>query len=295
MGLCLHHLGCFTSAQIHFQEVNKLYIAGTHNYLASVAAFDMRAVALTYLSLASFILGDVAQAESLSAQALTWSRNLRHPHNLAFALCYAALLKMLAQSDAEATELLDELTILTTEHHFPAYLAVANVLRGRLLSARGRTADGLALMRKGLSEIASTGASWNQTYFLGLLALSCEKAGFADEAFDALVRALEHADSTDERWFEAELHRQKGEWLVVHRREHQEEAEACFHHAIAVAQKQQAKLWELRAATSLAELWRDRRRQEAHDLLAPVYGWFGKEPDTPDLKRAKALLDELTV
>ena len=185
----------FHSAQIHFQEVNKLYIAGTHNSLASVAAFDMRAVALTYLSLASFILGDVEQAESLSAQALTWSRNLRHPHNLAFALCYAALLKMLGQSDPEATELLDELTALTTEHHFPAYLAVANILRGRLISARGRSADGLALMRKGMSEIASAGASWNQTYFLGLLALTCENAGFADEAFDALARALEHADS----------------------------------------------------------------------------------------------------
>jgi predicted ATPase len=259
-----------------------------------VAAFDMRAVALTYLSLASFILGSFEQAESLSAQALTWSRNLRHPHNLALALCYAALLKMLGQSDAEATELLDELTTLTTEHHFPAYLAVANVLRGRLLCTRGRTADGLALMRKGLSEIASTGASWNQAYFLGLLALSCEKAGFADEAFDALTRALEHADSTDERWFEAELHRQMGEWLIAHRPEHPEEAEACFHRAIAVAQKQHAKLWELRAATNLAELWRDRRRQEACDLLAPVYGWFGKGPETPDLKRAQALLDELT-
>ena len=294
MGLCLHHLGSFTSAEIHFQEVNKLYIAGTHNLLASVAAFDMRAVALTYLSLASFILGDVAQAESLSAQALTWSRNLRHPHNLAFALCYAALLKVLGESDLAATELLDELTTLTTEHHFPAYLAVANVLRGRLLSARGRTAEGLALMRKGLSEIASTGASWNQTYFLGLLALSCEKAGFADEAFDALARALEHAERTDERWFEAELHRQKGEWLIAHRPELQDEAEACFHHAIALAQKQHAKLWELRAATSLAQFWRDRRRPEARELLAPIYRSFRGGPETPDLERAQVLLQGLT-
>jgi predicted ATPase len=203
----------------------------------------MRAVALTYLSLASFILGQVEQAGSLSAQALTWSRNLRHPHNLAFALCYAALLKMLGQSDSEATELLDELTTLTTEHHFPAYLAIANVLRGRLLSARGRTTDGLVLMRKGLSEIAGTGASWNQSYFSGLLALSYDEAGFADEAFDALARGLEHAAATDERWFEAELHRQKGELWISHRPEDQDGAEACFQHAIAVAQKQHAKLW----------------------------------------------------
>ena len=133
---------------------------------------------------------------------------------------------------------------------------------------------------------------YKRQYFLSLLALSCEKAGFADEAFDALVRALEHADSTDERWFEAELHRQKGEWLIVHR-ERREEAEACFHRAIAVAQKQHAKLWELRAATSLAALWQDQRPQDARKMLAPVYDWFGKGPDTPDLKRAKALLGEL--
>ena len=83
-------------------------------------------------------------------------------------------------------------------------------------------------MRKGLFEIASAGASWNQTYFLGLFALSCEKAGFADEAFDALTRALEHADNTDERWFEAELHRQKGEWLIVHRPEHRKKPRRVF-------------------------------------------------------------------
>ena len=108
----------------------------------------------------------------MSAQALTWSRNLRHPHNLAFALSYAALLKMLGSIGSAATELLDELITLTTEHHFPAYMAVANILRGRLLSTRGQTAEGLVLIRKGLSASANAGASWNQTYFLGLLARS---------------------------------------------------------------------------------------------------------------------------
>jgi predicted ATPase len=253
----------------------------------------MRAVALTYLSLSSFILGHVEQADSLSAQALTWSRNLRHPHNLAFALSYAALLKALGEPDPAATELLDELTALTTEHHFPAYMAVANVLRGHLLSVRGQTAEGLVLIRKGLSAGASAGASWNQSYFLGLLALSCENAGLADEALDVLTKALEHADHTDERWFEAELHRLKGEWLVAHRPDRQDEAETCFRRAIEIAQKQQARLWELRAATSLAQLWlAGRRPKEARDLLAPVHAWFREGRDTPDLKRANALLDK---
>ena len=200
---------------------------------------------------------------------------------------------MLDQSDSAATELLDELITLTTEHHFPAYMAVANILRGRLLSMRGQTAEGLVLIRKGLSASANAGASWNQTYFLGLLAQSCEDAGLADEAFEVLTKALEHADQTDERWFEAELHRLKGEWLVAHRPDHQDEAETCFRRAIEIAKKQQAKLWELRAATSLAQLWLAQRRpKEARDLLAPVHAWFREGRDTPDLKRARALLDK---
>ena len=294
MGLCLHHLGNFTSAQAHFEDVIKLYNPSTHGAIASVAAFDMRAVALTYLSLASFILGHVEQAEASSVQALTWSRKLRHPHNLAFTLAYAALLKTLRHSETTATELLDELTALTTEHHFPAYLAVANVLRGRLLCARGRPQDGLTLIRKGMAEIAGAGASWNQSYFLALLALGCEKAGLTDEAHDALTRALAHADAADERWFEAELHRYKGEWLNTHRKDRPDEAETCFRRAIAVAQAQQARLWELRAATSLAAFLRDHGRgKEAGILLAPVYGAFNEGLELPDLMRAKTLLGQL--
>jgi predicted ATPase/class 3 adenylate cyclase len=294
MGLCQYHLGSFTSAQAHCQEVINLYVPSTHGALTSLAAFDMRSVALTYRSLASFILGDIKLAQASSEQAMAWSRNLRHPHNLAFALAYASLLKMLHRPDSGTLELLDELTVLTTEHHFPAYLAISNVLRGRLSCAQGRPADGLLLIRRGLLEIERTGASWNQSYFLGLLALSCEDAGFADEAFDALTRALQHADRTDERWFEAELHRQRGEWLAAHRPDQTDDAEASFQHAIALAQEQHAKSWELRAAASLARHWRKQgRQQEAHDLLAPVCAWFGDERNMPDLERARTLLREV--
>jgi predicted ATPase len=95
------------------------------------------------------------------------------------------------------------------------------------------------------------------------------------------------------RWIEAELHRLGGELRLATPEPDQSEAEACFRRALAVAHEQQAKLWELRAATSLARLWQDQRRNEAHDLLAPIYGWFTEGFDTPDLKQAKALLHEL--
>ena len=102
------------------------------------------------------------------------------------------------------------------------------------------------------------------------------------------------ADRTGERWFEAELHRLRGEYLIAHRAGEQAEAEACFEHALAVARRQSAKMWELRAAMSFARLRRGQGRPvEARDLLAPVYERFTEGLDTPDLKKAKALLDKL--
>jgi predicted ATPase len=109
-----------------------------------------------------------------------------------------------------------------------------------------------------------------------------------------LTEALALVDTTGERWCEAELHRLKGELLLQGSSENATEAEACFHHALEIARTQQAKSFELRAATSLARLWQHQgKRQEAHDLLAPVYGWFTEGFDTADLKDAKALLDAL--
>ncbi len=109
-----------------------------------------------------------------------------------------------------------------------------------------------------------------------------------------MADALDTVERTGERQSEAELHRLKGEWLLAHRRQ-RGEAEACLKRAIAVARGQDAKMFELRAAMSLARLWGDQgRRGEAHDLLAPIYDWFTEGFDTLDLKEAKAVLDELT-
>jgi len=119
----------------------------------------------------------------------------------------------------------------------------------------------------------------------------------ADQApagLDLLGDALACVERTDGRWFEAELHRLKGGLLLRLSADAQDEPETCFQRAIAVAREHEAKMWELRAATSLAALWRKQRQHaEARDLLAPVYGWFTEGFDTQDLKDAKALLDEL--
>jgi|SRR5215813_5086391 len=119
-------------------------------------------------------------------------------------------------------------------------------------------------------------------------------AGQVHKGLRALAEGLAWIENTGERWCEAELHRLKGELLLQQHSDHQADAETCFQHAIAIAQSQQAKSFELRAATSLARLWQQQGKcQEAHDLLASVYNWFTEGFDTADLQEAKALLEAL--
>ena len=132
------------------------------------------------------------------------------------------------------------------------------------------------------------------TFFLGLLADICIQAGDPTEARDLLTEALRIVDRTQERWFEAELHRLRAEALLASSPCDSAEAEASLSHALAVARDQEARFWELRVATSLARLWRDQgKRKQACDLLTPIYGWFTEGFDTPDLKEAATLLAEL--
>ena len=294
MALCLYHLGEFRSARDHFDRVLSIYVPGQHHLLTSIAAFDMRAAALTYLALSLLILGYPEQARQSSEQSLIWSRSLRHPHTLAFSLHYAGFFHLLGRNAPAAAEVIDELSSLAAEQRFPVWLAGAEIMRGSLLAARGEAGDGLSRARKGLAERQANGSSWHDTYFLGLLAGIAQDAGEPAEALGLLDIALAKAHTTGEQWFEAELYRLKGECLIAHQQGAGAAAEACFERAVATAQKQQARLWELRAAASLARLWADRgRRTEARDLLAPIYGWFTEGFDTADLKDAKALLDEL--
>ena len=114
------------------------------------------------------------------------------------------------------------------------------------------------------------------------------------ESITVLAEALTLADTTGERWYAPELYRLKGELLLQQSSDNATEAEVCFHHALDIARSQQAKSFELRAATSLARFWQQQgKRQEAYDLLAPIYGWFTEGFDTTDLQEAKTLLDAL--
>ena len=175
-------------------------------------------------------------------------------------------------------------------------------MRGWAIAVQEHSTEGLVQIRQGLDMYQSTGAEFQRPHFLALLAEASGLLGQPEGGLAALEEALTLMEKTGERYYEAELHRQRGELLLLREaKSHpaqdsrdQHEAEACFQHALDVARQQQAKSLELRAAMSLARLWqRQGKRAEAYDLLAPVYGWFSEGFDTADLIDAKALLDEL--
>ena len=186
----------------------------------------------------------------------------------------------------------EKVIALSTEHGFPMFQLLAMMVRGWCLASLGQPEVGIAQLQQGVSFWRSSGAEVGVPFMLTLLAEAYGKAGQPEEGLKQLVEAELSMQIRNERVYETELRRMRGELLVSVR--DFAVAEASFREAIAVAQRQSAKLFELRAAMSMARLWRDQgKRVEARELLAPVYGWFTEGLDTRDLKGAKALLEEL--
>jgi predicted ATPase len=145
-----------------------------------------------------------------------------------------------------------------------------------------------------LAAARAIGAAGLRPYHLSLLAEVSAKVGQTAEGLEAPAEALATMANSRVRWWEAELYRLRGELLWLHSAVQPEEAETCFQQALAIARRQQAKSMELRAAMSLARLWRRQGKvTEAQGLLAPIYGWFIEGFDTTDLQEAKALLAAL--
>ena len=172
--------------------------------------------------------------------------------------------------------------------------AYRNFAQGCVLALTGKAADAIQLIAPGLAAFRSTGSTFVVPSFLSNLARACAELGQFDDAWRCIDEAMTAVETTKEKWCEADIHRIAGEIALMSPEPDAAKAEACFERALAVARSQQAKSWELRAAMSMARLWRDQgKRDEARDLLAPVYGWFTEGFDTLDLKEAKALLDAL--
>ena len=188
---------------------------------------------------------------------------------------------------------LEELQSLAIKHNFPHMLAVALVIRGGSLITLGQAQEGLTLCSQALAKFRAIGHVNGSARLFASLAVAHASLGHPAETRNCLAEAARILETTDERVSEAEvLHRVPGDLLNA--AGDRSGAERHYRQAIAVAERQSARLFQLRASTSLARLWRDQgKRAEAHDLLAPIYNWFTEGFNAPVLKEAKALLDEL--
>ena len=172
--------------------------------------------------------------------------------------------------------------------------ALGTLQRGRLLAVTGKASDAVRALTSGMTSLQSTGATLYESWHMWHLAVAYAELGQLDDARRCIDDAMDKVERSKEKWCEAEVHRIAGEIALKSLPPDAEKAEKHFDRALAVARQQQAKSWELRAAMSIARLWRDQGKlQQARELLAPVYGWFTEGFDTLDLKEAKALLDEL--
>jgi predicted ATPase len=260
--------------------------------LVEQAGFHFQVVLRAYLGIVLFCLGFPDQALEWSGAATAEARVLTHPPSLVTGLTFGCRLLSLLGDDTTLEQQADEVNAVTLEQGLPFWRAIGTIYQGWVKAKNGDVTEGVSLLRSGSSAYRATGARVWMPHHIALLARVYELSGQIEEAVTQLEGALQLVEKTGERWLVAELNRHKGQLLL--RQGHPEAPEKLYRKALSIAEEQGAKLWELRAAVSLARLRRDQgRHAEARDLLAPIYGWFTEGFDTPDLKDAKGLLDEL--
>ena len=283
--------GRFASSRSHLEKALALYDPISDHSLVHQSGIYPNVNAQAILGIVLFCLGFSDQALAQSNAAIAEARRLDHPPSLAVSLAMAARLRSFVGDDAALDESVVQLVAVATEHGFPSWRAHAAIHRGWVKVRTGDIREGVSLLRSGLAAARASAAVWTP-HNMAILAAACDIAAQVEEGLTLLDDALQIVERTGERLLAAELYRYKGQVLL--RRGHIEGAEQLYRKALSIAQQQDAKLWELRAAVSLARLRRDLGRYtEARDLLAPVYGWFTEGFDTPVLQEAKALLGEL--
>ena len=294
VGSTLCQLGKLVESRDQFEAALDLYAPVRDRTSAIVYAIDSRVMSLSWLSHLFVLMGHPEQALACDAKVPDYAREVGHPNTAAVAYIWGCMFRQLLRDRESARDQAEAAVTLSREQGFPLYQAAGTVVRGWALADGGHTEEGIAEIRRGLADYAATGAEMWSPYFLGLLAEALGAAGEARTGVEVLAEALDQVDRIKGRWIEAELHRLRGELLLILPRADKRDAEACFHRSLTVAHEQDATMWALRTATSLGRVWRGQgKRREAHDLLAPICGRFDADFDTPDLRQARTLLGAL--
>ena len=294
MGHSLLLTGDPVRGRAHYDEGIRLYDPAQHQSLATRFGQDIRVSMFGYRSLAVWILGYPEAAIGDAENALTYARQISQAPTIMFALAVGVWARTFCGRLANAQAILDELLALTDEKGAPYFKATGLMYQGMLLALTGDHEEAVQVITTGINASRATGATLWTPLFLSYLAISHATLGQFDASWRSLNEAVAAMEGTKEGWFEAEINRMAGEIALMSPKLSPVNAEEYFERALIAARKQQAKSWELRASMSMARLWRDQaKRDEARNLLAPIYGWFTEGFDTLDLKEAKALLGEL--
>ena len=286
--------GDIVEGRAHYGQAIALYDPAAHRPLAMRFGHPVGVAILTYRSWALWLLGYPEAALKDTDDALKYARESGQAAALMFALTEITITHTLCGNHAAAAAQAQELVALAEEKSALLWKAAGMINQGCVLALTGNALDAIGRLTSGITAWRSTGATAWTPFFLSYLARAYTELGQFEEASRSIGEAMVAMENTKETWWEAEVNRIAGE---IARKSPQPDAgvaDAYFDRALAVARQQEAKSWELRAAMSMARLWRDQgKRDEARELLAPVYGWFTEGFDTRDLKEAKALLDEL--
>ena len=292
MHVTLMHQGEFVPALEHHAQAAKLYDPQRHRDDAFFYSQHPGVALRCFEAWTLWYLGKPQQSLERLEEALAIARALDEPHGLAHTLLFAAVVHQLRREPKKAQEFAESVLAIASEHGMAMYRVQASITRGWALAQHGLSESGINLMRQGIADYKNTGTKLLLAQFLGLLAEALGNAGQTDEGLREVDEALNVAGSSEDASYLAELHRLKGELSLA--KQLAGDAEECFKESIATAQRQHAKSWELRSATSLARLYHSQNKNdEARNVLRPVVSDFSEEHETKDLREANSLLAEL--
>jgi predicted ATPase len=295
MALSLASTGDLAQGRTHYDQALAHHDLVEHRALATRFGADSRVSIFSFRSLILWFLGYSEAALADAAQAVREARETGQAAALMYALDVTGLTQTFCGNHTTATAQFNELVATADKTGSIFWKAGGMTHRGLALAANGKASEATELITDWIPIYRSTGTTAWIPLILTYLARAYAEVGQFADASSNIGEALTLIETSKERWYEADINRIAGEIALKSPEPDTVKAEAYFTRALVVARKQQAKSFELRAAMSMARLWRDQsKRQQAHDLLAPVYGWFTEGFDTLDLKEAKALLSDLS-
>jgi predicted ATPase len=288
-------LGDIAEGRAHLDKAMSLYDPAEHRLLGTRFGQEGGVAILSNRPLALWLLGYPETALKEADDALNYARDLGQTASFLYASTRIAWFHLVVENFAVAAAQIQELMTMAEEVEGSYWTAAGMMLQGCLFALTGKGSSAIDVITSGMAASRLKGSNLlRMPWYFSCMARAHVELGQLDAALRCLSDAMTAMETTKETWQESELYRIAGDLALISWKPDAAQAQAHFNRALTVARDQKAKSWELRAATRLAQLWRDQgERQRANDLLAPIYEWFTEGFETPDLKAAKHLLADL--